>query len=136
MKNREAYPSNWNKISLNVRNKAGWHCEWCGVSNGAIGYREPSGKFVQLADCKANIGMEVEEAAYEGKHIIVIVLTVAHLGTAHADGTPGNKHDKMDVRPENLASLCQRCHLNYDRIDTIARRKRKKHPTTQTMLTL
>lgn len=31
------------------------------------------------------------------------------------DGTPGDKHNKMDVRPENLAALCQRCHLNFDR---------------------
>ena len=41
-------------------------------------------------------------------------MTVAHLGTLHSDGTPGDKHDKMDVRDENLAALCQRCHLLFD----------------------
>lgn len=34
-----------------------------------------------------------------------VVLTVAHL----ADPSPEN------VSPPNLASLCQRCHLNFDR---------------------
>lgn len=33
-----------------------------------------------------------------------VVLTVAHLN-----------HETHDVREENLAALCQRCHLNYDR---------------------
>jgi len=32
-----------------------------------------------------------------------VILTVAHWN-----------HDKMDVRDENLAALCQRCHLSYD----------------------
>jgi len=43
-----------------------------------------------------------------------IVLTVAHLGTPFADGAPGDTHNKMDVRDENLAALCQACHLRYD----------------------
>lgn len=59
-----------------------------------------------------------------------VILTVAHLGTPYPDGKPGNKHDKLDVRPENLAALCQRCHLNYDRDEhklnaAITRRKKK-----------
>ncbi len=33
------------------------------------------------------------------------------------------KHDKMDSRDENLAHLCQKCHLNYDREDHIRNRK-------------
>lgn len=59
-----------------------------------------------------------------------MVLTVAHLGTAHSDGTPGDKHDKNDVRDENLAALCQACHLNYDRdehmTNAAATRRRRK----------
>lgn len=45
-----------------------------------------------------------------------VVLTVAHL-----DGTPENCH------PDNLAALCQRCHLNYDRGRHIANRKYGRH---------
>jgi len=56
-------------------------------------------------------------------------LTVAHLGAPRPDGTPGDKHDKTDVRDENLAALCQRCHLNFDRDEhkqNAARTRRKK----------
>lgn len=90
---RRRYPADWPAISRRIRfERAGGRCEWCGVEN----YSAIPGR--------------------RGK----IVLTVAHLGVPHADGRPGNKHDKSDVRPENLAALCQRCHLNYDRADHLA----------------
>lgn len=80
------YPSDWAAISLATRTADQWRCRFCGAANG-----QPHPK----------TGSKV-------------VLTVAHLGTVHHDGRPGDKHDKQDVRPENLASLCQRCHLRYD----------------------
>lgn len=43
-----------------------------------------------------------------------VVLTVHHCGIDKPDGTPGDRHDKMDNRDENLAALCQRCHWNAD----------------------
>lgn len=99
---RSKYPPDWAQISLARRQAAGWRCEWCNAAHG-----QPHPK--------------------TGKKV---VLTVAHLGTPHADGRPGNKHDKADCRPENLAALCQRCHLNYDRPDHMAKaaatRARKK----------
>jgi hypothetical protein len=84
---RSRYPSNWRKVSLTIRRVAGWRCEWCKIENGAP---LPGGR--------------------EGR----VVLTVAHLGTPYADGRPGDKHDKHDIRRENLAALCARCHLRYD----------------------
>lgn len=95
---RSLYPPNWNEISLERRTRAGWKCEWCGAK-----YRQPHPR--------------------TGK---IVILSVAHLGTAHADGTPGNKHDKMDVRDENLACLCARCHLLYDMDDHIYNAKRTR----------
>lgn len=92
------YPRNWRKASLVLRRNVGWRCEWCGLPQGAPLPSSASG--------------------YR------CVLTVAHLGTAYPDGRPGNKHDKHDLRRENLAVLCQRCHLNYDRRD---------HQVTQAM---
>ena len=90
---RTTYPPNWPAISLQIREqRARGRCEWCGV----------------LA----------------GDHYVsgaAVVLCVAHLGVPHADGRPGDKHDKSDCRPENLAALCQRCHLNFDRGDHLAR---------------
>ena len=110
------YPPDWTQISLRIRTeRAQNRCEWCGLANGALGYRDPDGRFwtdAQLAiTFDGNPGMKLRH--------VRIVLTVAHLGTPHADGRPGDKHDKMDVREENLAALCQSCHLNYDRADHI-----------------
>lgn len=30
----ERYPPDWDEISLNVREEAGWRCEWCGARQG------------------------------------------------------------------------------------------------------
>jgi len=90
--NRKLYPRNWPKISARIRfGRARGRCEWCGVENGT-------------------------------PHPItgsIVVLTTAHLGVPWPDGRPGDKTDKHDVRAENLAALCQRCHLDFDREDHI-----------------
>ncbi len=102
------YPTNWRKVSLTIRRVAGWRGAWCKIENGAP---LPSGR--------------------AGK----VVLTVAHLGTPYADGQPGNKHDKHDIRRENLLALCQACHLRYDLDEHIQHarqtRQRKKREQAQ-----
>jgi hypothetical protein len=99
---RDRYPPDWELISRRIRfERAGGRCEWCDAANGQPNPRTGS----------------------------IVVLTTAHLGTPHADGTPGDKHDKQDVRDENLAALCQSCHLNYDRdehMGNAARTRRAK----------
>jgi len=95
---RERYPADWDSISLDIRvNRARNRCEWCGAPNG-------------------------EPHPVTGSRV---VLTVAHLGIARADGAPGDKEDKQDCRPANLAALCQRCHLNYDRPEILAKVRAK-----------
>ncbi|WP_376794758.1 HNH endonuclease [Thermogemmatispora sp.] len=86
---RQRYPPNWAEISRAARERAGWRCQWCGAAQGE------------------------ERVSLAGKRYQV-VLTVAHLGTPFPDGRPADKRDKQDCRPENLAALCQRCHLRYD----------------------
>ena len=83
---KERYPKEWKTISLRIRERENWRCKFCDAENG-----KPN----PLTGSK-------------------VVLTVAHLGTEKPDGSAGDKHDKMDVRDENLAALCQRCHLRYD----------------------
>lgn len=118
------YPDNWKEISLSIRrDRAENKCEWCGLPNGVEGARDMAGKF----HSRQSLGwMRPDDwdllfGAGEQPHYITIVLTVAHLGVPRPDGTPGSKHDKADCRPENLAALCQRCHLNFDRPDHLAR---------------
>lgn len=92
---RRLYPPNWEKVSLTIRRIAGWRCEWCGAAKG-----------------------DPLRSGRPGK----VILTVAHLGTPWADGRPGSKHDKHDIRRENLACLCAGCHLMYDLEDHIQHR--------------
>jgi ribosome-binding protein aMBF1 (putative translation factor) len=99
---RDRYPDNWEAISRRIRfERAQNRCEWCGAEN-----------------------FKPHPITHSR-----VVLTVAHLGAPLPDGTPGDKHDKMDVRDENLAALCQRCHLNFDREEHKfnARRTRAKN---------
>jgi 5-methylcytosine-specific restriction endonuclease McrA len=81
------YPANWKEIRERICERDGWRCKFCGAGQGLPNPITGS----------------------------IVVLTVAHLGVPNTDGTPGDVHDKMDVRDENLAALCQRCHLRYDR---------------------
>jgi len=100
------YPAGWKKISLTIRRIAGNRCEFCGIANGSPLKSGRAGK---------------------------VVLTVAHLGVDYPSGKEGSKHDKHDVRRENLKSLCQACHLRLDLPDHIAHaketRQRKRRET-------
>jgi hypothetical protein len=97
--NFKDYPPNWRALSRRIRKeRAGNRCEWCGAEN------------------------------YQPHPVTrsKVILTVAHLGIPKDDGSPGNKDDKFDVREANLAALCQRCHLNFDREDHLKHRIRNR----------
>ena len=131
---RELYPADWEAISLRIRERARWRCEWCGLENGAIGYRDDVGIF-------HHVPIEATEAYdADGVRLFRIMLTVAHLGAPKPDGSPGDKRDKQDCRDENLAALCQRCHLNYDRDEHVSNaaltRRRKRIEAGQMELSL
>lgn len=89
-------PIEWPAISLAARFNAGWRCQFCGAVDGMP--NPATGSQVRLQ--------------------------VAHRGIPKPDGTPGNKYDLYDNRPENLVVLCQRCHLNFDRADATRTRRR------------
>lgn len=73
---RAEYPADWAAISLRVRQRAGWVCEFCRQAR------------------------QGEPHPVTGSRV---VLTVAHLD-----------HDHRHGRDEDLAAMCQRCHLTYD----------------------
>lgn len=102
------YPANWRTIRAQILERAEHRCERCGAPDRA--YIQRTGEqFWVLSDLTA------EAALLDGERVTFVVLTIAHLGVPYPDGTPGSKHDKLDVRPENLLALCQRCHLREDR---------------------
>lgn len=83
------YPDDWPAISLRIRTeRAAGRCECAGE----CGHDHVPDR------CEARNG--------RGHPVTgsLVVLTVAHLN-----------HTPEDCRDENLAAMCQRCHLAYDR---------------------
>lgn len=131
---RSKYPSDWETISAAIRERAHNRCEQCGVENGAWILRsvEDGSRYLVLKDGDYYDGdfrvrmSEMDEEFALAEHDTRIVLTVHHKGILKPDGTPGDPHDKMDCRPQNLIALCQRCHLLADMPTHIANRKRSR----------
>lgn len=112
------YPKDWKAISLRIRKeRAKDCCEDCGAPNGAWIQRE------KLNPREFECCLEDDEEDGMYRKPVRVVLTVAHIGAPKEDGTPGDKHDKHDVREENLRALCQRCHLVLDIKDHAVNRK-------------
>ena len=81
------YPLDWNQIALRIKEEANWTCRDCGMQ-----CRRPGEPF----DTHRR------------------TMSVHHIGATKDDGSPGDMHDKMDVRDCNLIALCARCHLLRD----------------------
>ena len=115
--NYKEYHPDWKAISLRIRKeRAGDKCEWCGVKNGSVGNRGKDGKWYtedQIHSMNSDCGYALFGHMQNPYRTFAIVLTVAHLD-----------HDKANNDDSNLAALCQRCHLNYDRPRHIENRRR------------
>lgn len=109
------YPDNWKtEIVPAVKERAGHKCEWCGAPNYAVGYRDSYGEFhanFWPENYGEALGIRARQNEFEsmlpaGERTkwIIIVLTVAHI----------HDHNPMNCDPDNLAALCQKCHLTHD----------------------
>lgn len=58
-------------------------------------------------------------------------LSVHHIGTPFADGRPGDKTDKHDLRRENLIALCFPCHDELDHIRIVRAKQRERKARRQ-----
>jgi hypothetical protein len=126
------YPANWkSEIVPQVKERWNHKCAFCGLNNYSVGFRAGT---IFITTCgngyldKAGMGMlsfnkARQTAIYltenENRKYIVIVLTVAHLD-----------HDINNNDLLNLKPLCQKCHLNYDKLhhmknSRITRNKKK-----------
>lgn len=86
--NKDRYPEDWDAISAAIRQRAGNRCE----CEGECGRGTHDGR------CPNRQG----QPAYGTGSTVVLT-------TAHLDHTPENCDD------DNLKSMCQGCHLHYDR---------------------
>ncbi|MDX3913794.1 MAG: hypothetical protein QHC79_09660 [Pseudosphingobacterium sp.] len=113
------YHPKWSLISRLIRTKRAKNkCEWCGITNGSIIKRE--GTTFRYA-CQTDLDMIYSRIKYSHSNLTEslqyhgftkIVLTVSHLD-----------HDKTNNRFENLAALCQKCHLSHDIHEHVNNRK-------------
>lgn len=119
--NRDRYPADWKSISQAAKERAHWKCQHpgCSARQYSVGrwFADSTDVFTWKAHADyASSYAEARQFAAEYSFalfgdgpadeapVIIIVLTVAHLN-----------HDPSDCRPDNLAAMCQRHHLAYDR---------------------
>lgn len=97
------YPPNWlTEIRPAILERDGHKCKFCGVENGAIGWRNHEGKFVYSEQyLKAK---DAKFGFYQTTGYLKIVLTIMHLD-----------HNIQNNDFANLAAGCQKCHLAYDK---------------------
>lgn len=89
------YPANWKlEIRPAILERERHRCKWCGVANG---------DWLKSKCCLEPIYDERNRCLSCRKRRPRVVLTIAHLD-----------HDTLNNHPDNLAALCQRCHLTYD----------------------
>lgn len=110
---REAYPDSWDEIAFEIKTRADWVCADCGMQ-----CRRPGEPF----DTHRR------------------TMSVHHVGAPRDDGSPGDPHDKQDVRPCNLLALCSKCHIARDLplhiVHAAETRRQKRVATGQTELPL
>lgn len=109
---KKLYPPNWAEISQRIRfGRARGRCENCGVRHGWIRTREGLLWSPEVIEMSLKFGISITGTK--------IVLTTAHLN-----------HDPRDNRDENLAALCQKCHLAHDLLHHLASRRRNQEQRT------
>ena len=113
------YHPKWSLISRLIRyRRASNRCEWCGIENGSIVDKQ-TGKYPVHG--KWIVFHEILYDHYAGwtynKLLKLFKFTRIVLTVAHID------HDKTNNRFNNLAALCQRCHLKHDIKQHVANRK-------------
>lgn len=133
------YPPNWKtEIVPRIKERANHRCEFCGLKNYAVGYRDEEGNFCgggnAMFDCLSDgldypslndldfkrakeIVTQLNEYENEYKYIYIL-LTIAHLD---------HDEENHNIKDDRLVALCQQCHLRYDAKEKSKRRKRKKY---------
>lgn len=102
---RSKYPPDWELISARIKKRDGNRCKFCGLPNGELGKRKYgvwySWEWIQAQTISTLIFVFGEIPPSPS----VIVLTCAHV----------KDPDPMNCADDNLAALCQDCHLRHDR---------------------
>lgn len=105
--NKDDYPSNWDEIAREIKNKANWVCQHCRKP-----CRRPGTSWLEFVESLLSspwYDQTLEEVFDDnGAWGIVQKKQRFTLTVSHAN------HNPLDCRPENLKALCSTCHLKYD----------------------
>lgn len=118
------YPADWPAISAQVRfGRAGGRCEHCDRPHGRLVVHLGDGRWL---DAEAGIwrdgnGRPLSRAQRARGGLMFVRLTRVVLAAAHLD------HDPANNEPENLAALCQRCHMTHDHPEHLRRAWLNRH---------
>lgn len=114
IKDKSLYPKDWPIIRQRVLERDSHKCKQCGAPQHVHIMRSTIDPFYWCMDDPRTGGCRTWEGdlykwseapeEYDTSRMIYVVLTVAHL-----DHNPQNNAD------DNLATLCQRCHLVWDK---------------------
>jgi 5-methylcytosine-specific restriction endonuclease McrA len=97
---KEYHPEWKTKIRPDILERDNHCCNFCGVKNHSIIHRFGKGRNDWQYWPE---GMESEAWTLDGLKSTKIILTIAHLD-----------HNKKNNEYDNLAALCQKCHLGID----------------------
>ena len=116
------YPDDWlTVIRPRILERDGHQCKFCGLANHLLGWRIPrTTRFYtpeqwaegHIPDDDEDVLVKVMKKKPKP---FKIILTIAHLD-----------HGLIDHSDDNLAALCQRCHLNHDRKAVARKRKQRR----------
>jgi hypothetical protein len=112
------YPIDWPQLSREIRFvRAKGRCETCCRRHKAKVLCIPDGRWFDQEDNLWRDGHGRQCAAPYGAELDKLHGTRVILAAAHLD------HDPANCVPSNLRSLCQRCHMLYDKPYHLAQRK-------------
>lgn len=115
------YHPKWSLISYLIRFKRAKNkCEWCDIANylvvNKVDRKKPSPAQWDMFYSLINQKKYSHKMAMKSMGFSKIVTTVAHID-----------HDKTNNRFNNLAALCQKCHLKHDIKQHVDNRKYGRH---------
>lgn len=97
----------WQAVRRRILTRARGRCEWCGKPDRRVLWVAPDGRWSEFNGTahvwRDERGKPTREPYTDNLRSVAVVLTVAHLN-----------HVPDDNRDDNLAALCQRCHLRHD----------------------